>query len=383
MGSSFLVLVLALALFACARSSAPASITPSPLVVKPETKESWEVQWQKVLSEAKKEGKVVIYGPPGADIRKALVDGFQKAYPGIVVDYYGATGAMIAPKVKAEYRASLNTVDIHIGGATSIVSDLLPFASPVEPQLILPEVKELKYWKDSKLEYADNAGKFNLVFAAYGKVAIAYNPTLLDPQKVQEMSYWDLTKPELKGKVIANDPRIAGPGRGSFLFFFAHPQLGIDFIKALGKNDLLLTRDGRQLLEWISAGKYVVGIGHSDLQLTELRKLDVPNINTASVLKEGTYRAYGFSTLIIFEQAPHPNATRLYLNWLLSREGQMLWTMTSSFPSRRVDMDDIIAKYSTPGVLLKPGITYIDTDNENALVVRDKMVPLLYEVFGR
>lgn len=371
--------------FACSRPApqVPGGLTPAPTPAKPELKAGWEAEWQKTLAEARKEGKIIVYGPPGSDIRKALTEGFQKAYPGIEVEYFGATGAMVAPKVKAEKRAGLNTIDFHIGGTQSILSELMQFATPIEPLLILPEAKDLKYWKDGKLDYADSARKFNVVFAVYGKVAIAYNPTLLEPQKAQEMSYWDLTKPEMKGKVIARDPRTSGPGQTSFLFLYAHSQLGPDLIKALGKNDLVLTRDDRQLLEWISVGKYAVGIGHSDLQLAELRKLGVPNIKTQPVLKEGTYTTGGFSSLMVFEGPPHPSAAKVYLNWLLSKEGQILWTTASSYPSRRADMDDVIAKYADSEAIIKPGVTYINTYNEDSLAVRDKLVPLLTEVFGR
>lgn len=356
---------------------------PSPTPVKVEAKTGWEADWQKTLSEARKEGKVIVYGPPGGDIRTALTDGFKKSYPGIEVEYFGATGAMIAPKVKAEKRAGLNTIDFHIGGTQSIISELIQFATPVESQFILPEVKDLKYWKDGKLDFTDNTQKFNLVFAVYGKVAIVYNPTLLDPQKAGELSYWDLTKPELKGRVIARDPRTAGPGQTSFLFLYAHPQLGPDLIRALGKNDVVLTRDDRQLLEWVSVGKYAIGIGHSDLQLADLKKSGIQNIRTQPMLKEGTYTTAGFSSLIVFNDPPHPNAARVYLNWLLSKEGQTLWTATAGYPSRRTDMDDVIKKYIDPETLIKPGTIYINTYNEDSLVVRDKLLPVLNEVLGR
>lgn len=372
-------------LVSCSKPPAqvPAGQGPLPGAPAAEVKTGWEAEWQKSLIEAKKEGKVIVYGPPGGDIRKALTDGFQKAYPGIEVEYFGASGAMVAPKVKAEKRAGLETIDVHIGGTQSIVSELMQFAAPVQPQLILPEVKDTKYWKDGKLDFSDNARKFNLVFAVYGKVAIVYNPTLLDTQRAQALSYWDLTKPEFKGKVIARDPRTAGPGQTSFLFLYAHPQLGPDLIQAFGKNDPVLTRDDRQLLEWISVGKYAVGIGHSDLQLAELRKAGIQNIKTMPTLKEGTYTTAGFSSLVLFDKAPHPNASRVYLNWLLSKEGQTLWTVNSGYPSRRIDTEEATAKYSDPEALIKPGVTYINTYNEDSLAIRDKLVPLLGEVFGR
>ena len=44
-------------------------------------------EWEKVLAAAKKEGKVAVIGPVGADRRDVLVEPFQKKY-GITVDYF-------------------------------------------------------------------------------------------------------------------------------------------------------------------------------------------------------------------------------------------------------------------------------------------------------
>ena len=50
-----------------------------------QTKPSSQEQWEKTLAEARKEGKVVVYGPPGATVREALTQGFEKAFPGVSV----------------------------------------------------------------------------------------------------------------------------------------------------------------------------------------------------------------------------------------------------------------------------------------------------------
>ncbi len=112
------LLVVAAGLLSCTGQSGPApAVTPPPVVAQPEpVKTGWEAEWQKTLAEAKKEGKIIVYGPPGGDIRRALTEGFHKAYPDIDVEYFGASGAMIAPKGKAEKRTCLNTIDFHIGG---------------------------------------------------------------------------------------------------------------------------------------------------------------------------------------------------------------------------------------------------------------------------
>src|SRR2546422_10947649 len=52
-----------------------------------QTKPAWQERWEKVLTEAKKEGTVVVLGPPGDLIRGAMTDGFKKAFPNINIEY--------------------------------------------------------------------------------------------------------------------------------------------------------------------------------------------------------------------------------------------------------------------------------------------------------
>lgn len=42
-----------------------------------------------LVAEAKKEGKVVVYGPPGAEPKMALTEGFPRVFPGITVEFAG------------------------------------------------------------------------------------------------------------------------------------------------------------------------------------------------------------------------------------------------------------------------------------------------------
>ncbi len=396
MGLVPITLVTSLFLFACApKSIAPGN--PAPLEIQskvqpadtststlgqsqPSDAEGWQRIWEKTLAGAKKERKVIVYGPPGSDIRKAMTEEFQKAYPFVEVEWVGSMGAATVPRIKAERRAGLYNVDLHIGGTTSIMTDLMQFALPIEPLLVLPETKDGKFWMGGKLDFADRAGKYNLVMSTFGKVAIAYNPSLVDSKKVQEMSYWDLTRPELKGKVIIRDPRTAGPGQATFTFLYAHPQLGQDMIRALAKNDIVLSREDRQMLEFVSQGKFAIANGYSDAPLNELKKLGIPNMKTQPVLKEGTYSTAGLGSLMMFDNAPHPDSAMVYANWLLSKEGQTAWSISYGNPSRRIDVP---TGHLDPEVLIKPGVNYIGTYREEEQEPKDKMMPLLFEVLGR
>src|ERR1700758_1194829 len=84
-----------------------------------QTKGASQSEWENVQKAARKEGRIVIWGPPGAEARQGLTTGFQKAFPAIEVEYSGAQGSKVAPRLAAERQAGQYLVDLHIGGTTT------------------------------------------------------------------------------------------------------------------------------------------------------------------------------------------------------------------------------------------------------------------------
>ena len=88
-------------------------------IAEAQTMPDWKQRWEKVLSEAKKEGKVVVFGPPGELIRDAMTQGFKRAFPDIVIEYSGGRSGEQATKLKAERDAGIYSGDIFLGGTTT------------------------------------------------------------------------------------------------------------------------------------------------------------------------------------------------------------------------------------------------------------------------
>lgn len=309
--------ILIIASFAIAQSSKPA----------------WQAEWEKVLEAAKKEGRVSVWGPPGAWARNILVDEFQKSFPQIKVDFQGDSGARGWPKIKAEREASLFTIDVHIGGVGTAATALYQakVLQPMESAFVLPEVKDKKAWWQGKFPFGDPEGKFVFVFSISPIPALAYNTQLFGPKELH--SYRDLLQPKWRGKLVMFDPRVAGPGSARWHFFVE--TMGKDFVESLAKQ-LVLSRDLRQSVEWIATDKYPIGIGLSDVHVTEFIKKGAP-VAQIGHLAEGNYLSAGWGTVNYMDRAPHPNAARIYVNWLLSKEGQLVW-QRSGYNSARVDI---------------------------------------------
>ena len=111
--------------------------------------------WKQMLAAAKKEGKVVLVGPP--TIGQPMTEGFRRD-TGIDVEFLGIIGAPLFQRMTREYKAGTVTMDVVFSGAVTM--PLQEFMEPLRDKLILPGVTEPKNWIDGKLKFADNAGTY-------------------------------------------------------------------------------------------------------------------------------------------------------------------------------------------------------------------------------
>jgi len=313
-------------------------------------------EWEQTLAAAKKEGTVSVWGPPGTWARKTLAEAFNKTYPDIKVDYQGTTGSRGWPKIERERKAGLYTVDVHVGGSGTAAGVLYrqKVLEPIGPALLLPEVKDKKNWWDGQHHWSDGEDKYVFVFIIDSSPALAYNTQMVDPKQLK--SYMDLLDPKYEGKIVMEDPRGRGAGSARWLFYVQ--SMGPEFVKKLAKQ-LVLTKDVRQGAEWIASGKYPMGTGISDTETRTFADKGAPIAQIAH-LKEGANLTCGWGTANLLTHAPHPNAAKVYLNWLLSKEGQLAWQTHTSDNSARIDIaKDMVApeKHVVPGVKYFPNYT--------------------------
>lgn len=369
-----------LTLLNCAPKPAPV-VTEAKKAVEPAASPSeetgWEAEWEKILKGAKKERTVVVYGPAISEMRKAFIEEFQKDYPGIILEYTGMTGPQASAKIKAERRAGIYNQDIYIGGTTTVLLELRLFVIPIKPFLILPDVKDPKVWLEGRLDFSDEAEEINLTFAIKATPEVIYNFDLVQPSEIS--SWWDLTKTKWKGKVIMRDPRTAGGGQAVASFWYFEPKLGLDYIKAFAANSPVFTRELRFHAESVARGKYNIGIAVDTTSVYEFKNLGMP-IRYTEILKEGTYITASNGTVAVMDKAPHPDAASVFLNWLLGKKGQTVYTISSSLASRRVDVptDHLIEEHRPP----KPGVSYSAEYKEGNIMKKGEMIPYLNNIFA-
>lgn len=131
--------------------------------------------------------------------------------------------------------------------------------------------------------------------------------------------------------------------------------MDIQFLRDFGKQTPLFTRDVRILMEWVARGKYPIGLGIKPELVTEFIKAGAPVSNNP--VAEGTYTSSRGIALV--KNGPNPNAAKLFLNWLASREGQIVASKAYGMQSAREDIPtDFLDNYE----VRKPGVKYVQVD---------------------
>jgi ABC-type Fe3+ transport system substrate-binding protein len=353
----------------------------------------WKTKWDKVLAGATKEGKVVVFGPPGELVRRAVTEGFKKSYPNINLEYSGGAGGDLGAKVRAEREGGIYSVDVVIAGSTTSHLYFKPFGAldPLKPALLLPEVADLKYWRNNTLEFSDKEGVYNLVFSNVLRVLVMYNPRDVDPSEVDDLD--KLLHPKWKGKIVVNNPMPSGAGYMTFhwLWRILGPEKATDYYKKLRAQTAIVDRDQRRQIEWIAQGKYPILLGGNSPIANQLlsRGLKVGMISEFKELGSSITAAFG--SISLMNRAPNPNAAALFVNWALGKEAQLLWSKATGDVSLRVDVPhDHVPPYMIPkpdGRLwsdnYKPGDRYWVSYFEGNTARSPEEEKIMTELFGR
>jgi len=291
-----------------------------------ESKQPWQAEWEKIIAAAKKEGEVRLWGDQEIT-HPDIIAAFTKEYPFIkAVTVSGRVGELM-PRIIAERRAGKHLADIYsggLGGRSFFDFHRAGVLDPIKPVLILPDVVDGSKWLNGEHYYADSEKQFVFVYeGSVAGVGLHYNTNLVDPKEFK--SYWDLLNPKWKGKILLYE-RI-GVGSPSVVRFYHNSQLGPDFLRRLlSEMDITVSQDRRQSSDWLASGKFPICIDCGDTDRAKQQGLPVDEFPHAN-LKEASYEisTSGNSGLALINNAPNPNAARVFINWFVSRDGQIVW----------------------------------------------------------
>ena len=337
-----------------------------------EIKPAWQVEWEKVVQGAKKEGQVTVY--VHSTYAPALESGaFQKAFPDIKLVSVSGVELQLERRFLAERRAGKSLADVFmVGVLRSYDFYQAKLLEPIKAALLLPEVVDESKWWQKTHHYADPEKRYLFRYVGSAQLGqIHYNTRLVNPKEFN--SFWDFLNPKWKGKMEARDIRAPGTGGSAIRLFYYNPEIGPEFVKRLfSETDMTIFRDRRQGLDWLATGKFPICFW---CEAVERGKQQGLPIESFGLMKEGAALSAGQGFLTLINQAPHPNAAKVFVNWILSREGQLNFQKALSQAeeggpdSLRTDIpkDDVLPKSRRID-----GVKYLDTDNQ-----RDAMKPVM------
>ena len=268
---------------------------------------------QDVKTLAEGEGKLMFYASFNATDTKVLTDGFKQLYPKIDATFYRATDAQLMERMLTEARAGRYLWDVMMSSSfygynLKKRGMLAPYDSP-----------ERKFYRDG---YKDPQATWTSIFTNYG--ALGFN-TRNVPKTSIPKSYGDLLKPEWKGN-IGIDSR-AYEWFGTMVKAMGDEK-GMAYMRELAKQAQL--RNGRTILsQLVAAGEFKGALSAYSTQFEQMKSAGAPvdwvylNPVFANIHPTG-----------ISAKAAHPNAAKLFIDFVLSKRGQDLLRGLNRIPDR-------------------------------------------------
>jgi iron(III) transport system substrate-binding protein len=342
------------ALRALGLGAAAALGAPTPAAANP-------FEWLQVLVAAKKEGKVVVNTFPGDGYKRALRT-FTQTFPDIKLEHTSLHSQDFAPRILQERQANLFTWDVATIPTSTALQVLRPAGvwDPLRPAILLPEAKDEAGW-DGGFERGFSVVKDRAL--TYGVVANRGGGVTINTDQVKEeslKSFADLLDARWKGKLLLPDVRTMGDS--FWPMTSARLKLGDDIVKRLFVDqEPVLSRDTRQVAEFMVRGRYPIALGVNPLLLAQFQKQGLGKNLKLVHFPELETMNFG-STVWLVNKAPHPNAARVFINWLLTREAQVVWAREVETNSRRVGVEP-----GNPQFVLPRGARFFQVDAEENL----------------
>src|SRR5258708_4416980 len=261
-----------------------------------------------IIEGAKKEGAFAFATSVSAAGFPKFMDAFKAKYPFLDVSsgYYSAPTGRVLARLSAEMSAGNLSFDaLHVANLAPYVTmarngQLLPYHSP-ELAAYPAESHDGDLWATARVV----------------GVIMAYNKNVLPADKAPK-AWVDMLKPEFKGRKLIIQDSAAGTAFNQM--YMLEQLLGTEFMKKWGAQQPVIVSTSAQLIDLLVRGEALVGATVDHFRAFE------PDAVKAGIV--GVYPSEGMPVAIapiaILKGAPHPNAARLFVDFVLSKEGNTM-----------------------------------------------------------
>jgi ABC-type Fe3+ transport system substrate-binding protein len=337
--------------------------------------------WDEILAAARNEGSLMaVLGGSASRNYRPIFKNFEDKF-GIRTVVSTGGGSKQADRLLAERRAGKSEVDVIMAGGTTAVTRLVPngVVDPIAPVLFRPDVVDTSRWFKGKHLYSDPEEKYVLAFSGTADAApmvVRFNTEKLPIEEASKIgSVWKFLDKRFAGQIAALPPTIAGAG-GTYFVAMVHPDLGEKYLRRFYDPELKVTftEDFRQIADGVAKGKYALAmfVGSAGRDIDNLGKKGLPVANFSSVLKGRLLKerpvvggSGASNNIMVANQRPHPNATKLFVNWFLSKEGQTAMQTTSDrIPDQTFRLDVTERGKVRKSDMRQPGVDYLTLEHD-------------------
>jgi len=331
------------ALSACAPAASPGGADV------PQTGAQWEREWNELLAAARKEGKLAVISIFSQGSRRRIYETYEDAF-GIPVEESSFTSlSAFTPRVAEEQKAGIFTWDVGLLSGSRGITLLRDAgnADPIRPLLFRPDATDDAAWRDGfDAGFPDKEKQWGYCPGFDVSAHVWVNTDLVREGELRTAR--DLLDPKWKGKMVLADVRS---GYTSLPATAMRLTYGEDFLKQLFVDQQpTYSRDDRLITESMVRGRNPIATGIPQSILDEFQAQGLGKNIKQVRLSDIVYGQLG-APVSVLRNPPHPNAAKLFVNWVLTKEGQTVFSQSTLQNSRRLDVPPSNpANYPEPGV---------------------------------
>ena len=268
---------------------------------------------QRLLEAAKNDGEAVIYANMDVTAMKPLADGFMRRYPGVKATSVHFSGAAIITRIESESRVGKPLSDVVLSGQLGVLASI---EKRIAARYRSPERETLR---DG---FKDKDGLWTTYMT--NVMVSAYNSRLVKKDELPR-SVEDLLKPRWKNKLVMDSQSYVWFGT---MMQFLGEDNGLRFMKRLNEQNLQHSRGRRLMTQLLAAGEHEIAVETNLNSVLSLSRQGAP-------LSFAPLQPYFLSPSLVFmsANAPHPFAGALFVDYLLSEEGQKIIVTTNRMPA--------------------------------------------------
>jgi iron(III) transport system substrate-binding protein len=260
-----------------------------------------------MVAAAEKEGKVVWYASVDVKVAEEVKKAFQAQYPKIEVEVERTGSERVLQRITQEYGANIHNVDaVNSSDASHFLmwkqQKLLAQHTPPDVQKFPPQ------YKDPDGYYATWRASLS---------CMGYNTNLVKDSEAPK-SYKDLLDPKWKGKLTKAHPGYSGTAlTGTYALV---KVLGWEYLEQLAKQGVQQLQSTTATPKSIASGERAVMVDGNEYNMF----IEIKNKSPVRIAYAAEGTPFIASPLAIFAQAPHPNAARVFANFVYTPKIQQM-----------------------------------------------------------